>query len=366
MTAAMNGLRERNAKDLLSRGAFFQLSHSLALAVFALLFVHTGAALAESKICEKPEMRTGERPSQQEGPTEISASFIIVDVLAVNDVDQKIELDLIATFEWQDTRLTGLQGCQFGVTDVWFPRLSLLDSSALDIERKGIQNRVQIGAGGTVFYRQRYSGTISTYHNLRQFPFDNHVFDIGIVTLGEDTNSIRFIANNDQTTISDKLNVEGWSIQGVELFTENRFLPQVGLDLSVLTLRIKAVRDGDFYIYRVLLPLFLVVAMSWAVFWVPPERFEFQIGLGATSMLTTIAFNLTIGNNLPALGYLTTLDAMIIWAILLVFLSIAEALCAGLWQLRGKSEQARLLDLTSRFAFPLSLIFGWLFLVKFW
>lgn len=357
---------ERTPSKTLNLSACHKLRRSLAVTVFALNALIAGAAVAESSVCQKPDIRTAERPAPINTPTVITASFIIADVLAVNDVDQRIELDLIATFEWKDARLSGLAGCQFQVSDVWFPRLSLLDSSALDMERKNTQNRVQIGEEGAVFYRQRYSGTISTYHNLRRFPFDNHSFEIGIVTLSDDRNAIQFVANNDQTTISDTLNIEGWTIEGVELFSVDRHVPQVGLDLSVLTLRILANRDADFFIYRVLLPLFLVVAMSWAVFWVPPERFEFQIGLGATSMLTVIAFNLTIGNNLPALGYLTALDAMIIWAILLVFLSIVEALCAGLWQQKGYSERAHTLDLVSRFAFPFSLIAGWLFLVMFW
>src|SRR6056300_1390110 len=44
------------------------------------------------------------------------------------------------------------------------------------------------------------------------------------------------------------------------------------------------------YLYKVLLPLALIVMMYFTVFWVNPERFGPQIGLSATSMLTLIAF----------------------------------------------------------------------------
>lgn len=332
--------------------------------VFAVLSCTATPVWAE--ICKSPDLKTLERPTSAGEPTDITASFIVADVLAVNDVDQKIELDVIATFTWRDMRLNGLDGCQFQTNSVWFPRLSLLDSSVLDMERKGFQNQVQIGPNGSVFYRQRYSGTISTYHDLRQFPFDRHVFDIGIVTLENDTQEIRFVANNDATSIADTLNIEGWAIGAVSLFTEVRNVRQVGLDLSVLTLRIEAEREASYFIFRVLLPMVLVVAMSWAVFWVPPDRFEFQIGLGATSMLTVVAFNLAIGNTLPALGYLTALDAMIVWAILLVFLSIAEALLAGLLHLNGKGAQAQTVDRISRVLFPLSLFSGFAAIVLLW
>ncbi len=79
-----------------------------------------------------------------------------------------------------------------------------------------------------------------------------------------------------------------------------------------MSLVIDASRNSGYFVFRVLLPFAFVVAMPWVTFWVPPSRFESQIGLGATSMLTIIAFNLAIANTLPRLGYLTTIDLMLI------------------------------------------------------
>lgn len=334
--------------------------NAILLAFFLLLALPVDGHAAD---CTSPGLRTLERPPGDGGPTEITTSFIVADILGVDDVSQKIELDLIATFRWQDDRLASYVGCQFGVTEVWFPRMSLLNSSQLALERVNARNRIMVGEHGEILYRQRYTGTISTYHNLRSFPFDRHDFDIEVATLLNDSSQIGFVADPDGTWISERLNVEGWDISGIDIFSEDRFLRQANAETTVLTLRIMAERDADYYIYRVLLPLILVVAMSWVVFWVPPERFEFQIGIGATSMLTVIAFNLTVGNNLPTLGYLTLLDTMIIWAILLVFLSIAEALTAGLLEMNGRGALARKLDRYSRVAFPTLLFVGWMILI---
>jgi hypothetical protein len=97
--------------------------------------------------------------------------------------------------------------------------------------------------------------------------------------------------------------------------------------------------------------------MSWVIFWIPPSRFEFQIGLGATSMLTIIAFNLAVASQLPQLGYLTILDKILVWAIFLVFLSILEALAAGLLVISDREGAAVRLDKVSRILFPV-LLFG--------
>ena len=98
--------------------------------------------------------------------------------------------------------------------------------------------------------------------------------------------------------------------------------------------------------------MLFVVAMSWAIFWVPPERFEFQIGLGATSMLTTIAFTLSIAGKLPDLGYLTALDKMLIWAVFLVFLTMVEALVTGRLVMNEREQLALAIDRVARFAVP--------------
>ena len=88
-----------------------------------------------------------------------------------------------------------------------------------------------------------------------------------------------------------------------------------------------------------------------------------QIGLGATSMLTAIAFKTAVSASLPPLGYLTALDKILTWAIFLVFLSMTEALVSGLLVLRDREDLALKLDRFFRVAAPLLLVSGW---VLFW
>ena len=83
-------------------------------------------------------------------------------------------------------------------------------------------------------------------------------------------------------------------------------------------------------------------------------------------MLTAIAFSLSIANNLPQLGYLTILDKILIWAIFLVFLSIVEALIAGLMVLNDNEASAHRVDWYSRIVFPALLVGGWALMIMGW
>ncbi len=316
-------------------------------------------AISTSLACTLPTLSTNDRPHSDGVTTEITASFIVVDFLGVDDVNQKLDIDVLGTFTWTDPRLVGLEGCRFNATEVWFPPMILFNSSQLRTARANALNQVAIGADGHVTYKQRYTGLISSYHNLRDFPFDRHDFLIRAGTLEFESDELKFVADDERTWISDRLNIEGWNVDGLGLTSSNQFVRQSNQEVSVLSLVVSASRVPDYYAFRVLLLLAFVVAMSWAIFWIPPSRFEFQMGLGATTMLTIIAFNLSIASHLPQLGYLTILDRILVWAIFLVFLSIVEALVAGLLVLRDQEELAVRLDKISRFLFPTLLVAVW-------
>ncbi|WP_108258836.1 ligand-gated ion channel [Mangrovicoccus ximenensis] len=329
-------------------------------AAFLLLLCLPAMAVAD---CTLPELRT-DQPPPADGPVRVAVGFIVADFLGVSDTDQRIDVDLRMAMEWTDPRLEGLEGCRFGVSQVWFPPVMLANSASLREAFRISRNQVAVGEGGRVRYVQRYTGWISSYHRLERFPFDRQHFTLDFLAPDMDAQSLLLEPAEAPPRISGRLNVEGWNIEGVSLASVVHQLAVLDRPSSVLTLTIEAQREATYYIYRVLLPLSFVVAMSWTIFWGSPERFEFRIGLGATAMLTAIAFSLSIAGQLPTLGYLTVIDKMLIWAVGLVFLSMAESLVAWLINKGGEGRAsdkpaARRLDRTSRYVFPLLLFGGW-------
>ena len=310
--------------------------------------------------CTLPDMRTDIAPTPQTGgPVEVDASFVVLDILGVDDVRQQINVDIGAKLVWQDPRLRSLNGCRFARSQVWVPDIILQNSSNLRTARNNASDQVVIGSEGRVTYRQRFFGEISTYHNLRNFPFDAHDFTITFMSAETGVETLKYVPDQANTWLSDRFNISGWQVTDLTLGEESAKLRETGRSLSMLHLTIAAEREVNYYLFRIMLPLFFVVAMSWVIFWVPPSRFEFQIGLGATSMLTVIAFNLAVAGALPPLGYLTVLDQILIWSIAMVFLAIAEALVTGLHVVNGRELRAHQIDRLARVVFPILLIGGW-------
>ncbi|MEX0284479.1 MAG: hypothetical protein AB3N23_07690 [Paracoccaceae bacterium] len=317
--------------------------------------------------CEiPPDMRTDLPPGGANEATEVTASFSVVDFMGVDDENQRIEIDFFMRMYWTDPRLADSAGCRFGVTEVWFPRIRLLNSDQLRVAYRNARNQVAVGPGGRVEYTQRFTGAVSSYHNLSRFPFDSHQFSIDFVNVEEPNNLVDFVPDQENTWIADRLNIEGWTVGDARLETGALTFRRTELELEMISLIIDAKRNPQFYIYRLISLLTLVVAMSWVIFWVPPSQFEFQIGIGATTMLTAMAFIFAISSQLPPVGYLTTLDKLVIWAIVLIFLSIVEALVAGRMVLAGREQLALKLDRASRFVFPALLVGGWALAISGW
>ena len=113
-----------------------------------------------------------------------------------------------------------------------------------------------------------------------------------------------------------------------------------------------ASRNVQHYLLKVILPLVLIVMMSWAVFCIDPVTSNSQINVAVTSMLTLIAYRFAIDSQLPRLPYMTRLDAFILTSTILVFFSLIEVLVTTILDNNQQTERAKKIDRYCRVIFP--------------
>jgi hypothetical protein len=330
-----------------------------AMAGLLLLIANGGSEAKATGDCALPDMRTDQRPDPDGVPTSIKIGVLVADITAVDDVGQAIEGDFFLRMQWRDPRLAGLAGCRIPKSGVWFPRIELLNSNRLTSRRQFTFDQVRVQEDGLVVYLQRNFGRISTYHDLSRFPFDSHEFELRMADFDYSSNEIRLIPDPAFTALAQRLNIPDWDIVGVRGKVENRFLDELDKSLSIFALLIDASRKSGYYILKLLMPLALIVMMSWTVFWIDPEKFGPQIGISATSMLTLIAFQFALSTVLPKLSYFTVMDRLILGATILVFLSLVEATVTAVLVTRGRKELAVRIDATCRWLFPSALLAWW-------
>ena len=322
----------------------------------------TEAPAAETAAsCELPKINLSERPNVAGEPTRVSLGLILVDVTEIDDVRQQFFSDFAVFQTWADPRLKELGGCRFDVSTIWSPELAFMNSGRI---LPALSARATVGPQGEVRYIQRYRGSLSFRHALHEFPFDKHTIRIGMIPVRVDRHAYDLVVDQDLISRVPDLTILDWTLGDVSGRIGQTTHIVTGDIVNVFYFEIPATRLYQYYIWKVLMPLMLIVAMSWSVFWINPAKFGPQIGMSATSMLTLIAFQFAMASVLPPLSYFTLLDWFITAATGVVFVALVESLTTSYLVSMGRSELALKMDRVCRWAFPLvffaivALIFG--------
>ena len=113
-----------------------------------------------------------------------------------------------------------------------------------------------------------------------------------------------------------------WNLQSV-LPSIGTSSPYTGLQVPETRFTIKVERRYAFYLWKVFLPLLLMVVLSRAVFWIEARDLSNQVQIAIT-ILTVIAFAFAISATMPRVPYLTYVDAFFLACYVFVFVSIVE------------------------------------------
>lgn len=314
--------------------------------------------------CTFPAYDPTERPDPKGTPTPVSVGIYVIDILSINDVEQSLTVDFHLRLDWKDPRLArkspeaSSKHCKLDIDTVWNPRGRIV--GIRDITRSQ-EEMVVIDPEGNVEYHQRLYGVLSSPLHLSEFPFDRHAVKIELVSAGYGPDDVAFAINDRITGQSATVTVPDWSISpGSPRVSTYYFEPQ-DRHFSRFDYAFGATRQSGYYVWKVMVPLGMIVFMSWLVFWIDPSHFATQVSISMLSMLSLIAYQFAIGNLLPRVSYLTRVDIFALGSSLLVFLALVEAVASGALAGRGKQALAHRLDQGSRVVFPL----GFLILVTF-
>jgi hypothetical protein len=118
--------------------------------------------------------------------------------------------------------------------------------------------------------------------------------------------------------------------------------------IGLVAFSFEAKRRAGYFIGKVIIPLLLIVAMSWVVFWIDPRESGTQISVAITAMLTLIAYRFSVGTQLPKVEYMTRLDLFILGSSMLVFASLIQVVVTSSFVKTDRFPQARIFDLWCR------------------
>lgn len=292
------------------------------------------------------------RPIEGDRPTQVRVRIFVLDLDEINTADQSFVANVYLEARWHDQRLAheGSDKVSRSLNKVWNPRIQIINQQKVWPTFPEI---VEISPTGEVVYRQRVWGSFSQPLKLKNFPFDRQIFTIQLTAASYTPDEVELLPNPDSKSgVARNLSITDWDILNYKAEPVPFKICPGAPDNAGFTLSFEAKRQTGYFIVKVIIPLLLIVAMSWIVFWIDPKESGTQISVAITTMLTLIAYRFAVGTSLPKVSYLTRLDYLILGSTFLVFSSLIEVIITSTYSKSGHHKRAQSIDRVARWMFP--------------
>jgi len=339
----------------------FPVTSLAAAAILAALAVFVPAASpfaaeAAPKVSPVPLLDPPVRDGQ---PVAVRVAVEVVNLASVDQVMERFEVSGYLIARWKDSRLKARADADpdgivhLRTDEVWAPEFTMINSVE---PRTRARVDITVNRKAEMTYLEFFHAKLSSRFHLSRLPFDTQILGIRIQPLLDEANVVALTIDGGDSGISFESrqyeSVEEWRI-GTFAGTVRQahianqtYVPEALFSLTVS-------RKYAFYVWKVFVPLVLMVLLSWAVFWVELADLANQVQIGVTTVLTVIAFGLAVSYTLPRIPYLTYTDAFFLQCYVFVFIAILELMAVHVTHKeRQKADLGRRIRRNSRWAVP--------------
>lgn len=295
-------------------------------------------------------------------PTEVEISLTLLRISRIDPPSKRfptMEIEAFMEVDWNDPRLaydsaeTGTDQEVFLGADaelelerIWWPDVIIQNELH---KRESEDMELVILPSGEVDYKERFSAVIPLDFDLHKFPFDTQTVHIDMESFSWDDHHLVFVHGRHGTGVGKGVNLRDWQVVRVgEVFLD---VQEARSDegCSEMRLEIEIKREPLHYVKTIFVPLGLILFMLCAIVYADLEkRIEFIL----IALLSLVAFNGIIAEDLPKLKDLIFLDVLILLGYVITLLALVEAVLAQRFKATGQRERAERMETTNRKVFP--------------
>lgn len=293
-------------------------------------------------------------------PLEVLVGLKVHQITSINQREENFSAVASLLMKWYEPGLefeskgNGLpkmyEGSQFisimADRDMLWPAISFFNVQ----NRISYQNRlVIVEPSGNVTYHARFTATFQAPDfDFRHFPLDNQTFSIILDSI-RPLKQVKFKDLEGYSQMGETLGEEEWILDNAR--TEITEHTELLNESSRFIFAFHGDRHLNYYLVRILLPTIIIILVSWFTFFL--KDYGKRIDLANGNLLLFIAFNFTIGNDLPRLGYLTLMDTFLISTFIITGLVALANVVLKKMERHGKTDIINRIDTFGVWGYPI-------------
>lgn len=304
-------------------------------------------------------------PPSTDGPTIVRASFELRDINEINDDAETFQFSGVLTLVWKDPR-QAFDATKEGVAERifqgdyqfnelspgWFPQFVLVNDAGA-FSTSGVLLRVR--PDGTSTLVTALNATAEIDLDMTRYPYDRHRLEAMFELLGVGSDEVAFAIEPPRSDRpAPAVTVPQWTIGDAALTVRDRPSATAGAKgvASTLVLGLTATRQ-PFYIHRlVVLPLIVIVLLSFSVFWMDRSSLGDRLSVSFIGILTGVAYQIVMSQSLPHISYVTLMHAFLSISFLTMSATVVINLVVGALDKKRMFELGDRVDRRCRWIFP--------------
>ena len=227
-----------------------------------------------------------------------------------------------------------------------FPAFTLFNQQGKRFSQNEV---VVVFPDGRVIYFERFSATLQAPDfDFRQYPLDKQDFFIYIDSILPE----EFYVYKDLEGFSEvgqQLGEEEWIITEYSTKITDQNL-STGNISTRFSFHFQAKRHINYYLLRLFIPIFVIIVVSWLPFFL--RDYSKRVDIASGNLLLFIAFNFTLSDELPRLGYVTFLDKILICMFLVSGILVLLNVYLRRLEIKGQVDKLKKIDQYTIWCYP--------------
>jgi Neurotransmitter-gated ion-channel ligand binding domain len=323
-------------------------------AIAALLFVLAPAIARAAGIEADTDLLSA--PMVDNRPVNVKVGLFLTNLIDVDEVKELFHISGYLLMTWKDPRLAfspaaGATVRSYNPDSIWVPRVFMVNATA---QREKTTINITGDPDGTIHYLELFQAELSTSYYLEPFPFDTQSLEVFVQPFLDERETMTLEYDRQVAGVGTEPFVElaQWKILGLQGAARRQAIGATGKTISELEIDLVVRRRYRYYLWKVFLPLFAMVAIAYSAFWIKTSDYYTQISITLTAVLTEIAFLFAISSSLPKVPYLTFIDAFFLMSFGFSCACIVELVAVHQIFERNQSDRAVRLRTIARILYP--------------